>query len=230
MLFDLLFPPRCVGCGKVGRYFCDACWRKIALHKIQWCPVCRYPALMGQAHPWCRKEAVLKGAVALFPYAGLVQKTIKKLKYRLVTDLAAELADKTVDKMKREEPALYMYLLQDFTLVPVPLHFWKENIRGFNQAEVLGRALAARFGWRVEADLLRRKKLTRMQSKLKREARLKNVSAAFSLDHPDSLNRLKNLNCLIFDDVWTTGATIKACARVLKKTGARKIYSLTLAR
>lgn len=111
-------------------------------------------------------------------------------------------------------------------LVPVPLHPLRRRERGFNQAEELARMLGKKEGLPV-LDVLRRVKKTETQARLRRSERLRNQMNAFELKRGFDL---KGMRLLIIDDVFTTGATINACARVLHKSGAGELAALTVAR
>lgn len=204
---DLLFPRRCLGCGRKGSYFCSSCIKEIKpLH----------PQVSLGKEP-------LDGLISIFPYKGVIRNAILKLKYHFVFDLADELVDL----------ALRLIELKQFdysnclTLVPIPLYWYRKNWRGFNQAEILGRKLAEKLEIDFCPDLLLRTRPTKPQVKLKGKERKENVKGAFRIkSHYKKLNS----ECLLFDDVWTTGATMKECARVLKKAGMKKVFGLTLAR
>lgn len=122
-------------------------------------------------------------------------------------------------------------LLADCDLiVPVPLHRWRLLQRGYNQAGLLAYALAGKGRGLVAPDLLRRVRATASQQGLSGEQRQQNVtSTAFRL-HPRQRARVEGSRVLLIDDVLTTGATIAACTRVLKKAGVHAVDVLTLAR
>lgn len=227
---DLFFPRRCLGCGRQGEYYCAACWSRVKVKRAQFCPNCRRPVLLGRTHSWCRRQTPFGGLISLFPYDGLIEKTIKKLKYKLVTDLAKELTKKSFEKIGQENLPLLKRLQGDWVTVPVPLHPWRQRQRGFNQAEVLARGLATEFGWQLEADLLRRRRYTGPQANLKKEKRFENIRSAFCLSRTFRLPGQLKADFLLFDDVWTTGSTLVESARVLKKAGVRNVWGLTLAR
>lgn len=111
-------------------------------------------------------------------------------------------------------------------IVPVPLHTSRLARRGFNQAAVLARALA-RSGERVAVDLLRRDAPTATQAALGRGARDANVRDAFTIRRSATLT---DRSVLLVDDVVTTGATVRACSRVLRDAGARHVDVWSLAR
>ena len=207
-ILDFLFPRCCLGCGKKGRYFCDDCLQRVEPASPQIYPV-RYP---------------LDGLISLFAYQGLIRQAIIKLKYHFVADLADEIVNLA---FRLNEKSFSDFNLDDYLLVSVPLHWRRRNWRGFNQSEVLGRKLAQKLKIKFAPDLLIRKRLTQPQVKLKQKERRQNVRAAFDINYKIYKNYK---HYIVFDDVWTTGATMKECARVLKKAGAKKVLGLTLAR
>jgi competence protein ComFC len=112
-------------------------------------------------------------------------------------------------------------------IVPIPLHPTKEREREFNQAERLARRLSKASGIPVNTRLLRRVVATRTQTRLTRQERLENVRNAFSLRQG---GRLDGRRIVLLDDVFTTGATVSACAKVLRKAGADRVCVWTVAR
>jgi ComF family protein len=112
-------------------------------------------------------------------------------------------------------------------LLPVPLHIKRLRERGFNQAYMVIRRWAKREGIPFNGLMLSRSRWTEPQTNLARTERWKNVKDAFSIRHP---GEIKGQNILLVDDVFTTGATVNECARVLMKAGAESVDVLTLAR
>lgn len=218
-ILDLIFPKRCLNCGRVGKYFCKNCVstiRTIGINEAI-CPVCGRRAFGGMTHPRCKTKYSLDGLTSIFHYDGIVKEAVKTLKYRRVTDLAQEFVSLV--------PAIDVI---DGILVPIPLHFSRFRDRGFNQAEVLGRLLADRLHISIRTDILKRVIATPPQVEMKdRKERLKNMKNVFSiLDSkfviPDS--------CILFDDVFTTGATMRAAGETLKRAGAKSVWAVTMAR
>ena len=111
-------------------------------------------------------------------------------------------------------------------LVPMPLHWWKRLRRGFNQSELLARELSRRTGVPVRR-VLRRRRATAAQAGLTHAQRRDNVRNAFEVPHPAAV---RGLSLLLIDDVLTTGSTVNACARALKRAGAVRVSVLTLSR
>ena len=114
-------------------------------------------------------------------------------------------------------------------LVPVPLHYWRMVQRRYNQAAILAEALGREADVPVMSDLLLRDRATPVQGDLKPKARQENIKGAFAVP-PDRRPALKGKRLILVDDVYTTGATVKECTRILLKAGAVQVDVLTLAR
>ena len=168
-------------------------------------------------HPRCKTKYSLDGLTSIFHYNGIIKEAVKTLKYRLVTDLAQEFASlvPSVDFV-------------DSILVPIPLHPSRFRDRGFNQAEVLGWPLADRLLIPIRTDILRRVKATTPQVEMKdKKERLKNMKDVFSINK-EAMKYCNNV--LLFDDVFTTGATMQAAGETLKRAGATFVWAVTMAR
>jgi len=114
-------------------------------------------------------------------------------------------------------------------IVPVPLHRWRLLRRRYNQAAIMGRALAKSTGKEFIADALLRTRSTPPQGHLKAKERARNVRSAFEI-HPKRRGQIAGKNIILIDDVYTTGATVRECTKALKKAGAADVSVLTLAR
>ena len=111
-------------------------------------------------------------------------------------------------------------------VVPVPLHKKRLRHRGFNQSLMLARLAAKKLNKKLDYTTLTRERLTRPQTELKGDERRRNVRGAFEIKKS---NLFKGKRVLLVDDVYTTGATITECARVIKRAGGETSV-LTLAR
>jgi ComF family protein len=158
-------------------------------------------------------------------YEGVLRKALLNLKYEFATEIAKELAGHIVGFLKTER----LFLPKKAMLTTVPLHWYRGNWRGFNQSEEIGRSLAKRMGWRFEPNLLIRKKAAWPQTGLKGKERKVNVKGVFSLNPAYTLDP-KTYTLILFDDIWTTGATLKEAAEVLKRAGVKKVWGPTIAR
>jgi ComF family protein len=171
----------------------------------------------------CRRglSPFARGA-SLGPYDGALRVVIHELKYRGRRRAAAQLA------RRLEGLAGVAEVLRGAeALVPVPLHPRRRRERGFNQAELLAAELGRQAGVPVAAGALVRRTDTASQAGLTAARRRENVAGAFAVRHR---SRVAGRVVVLVDDVYTTGATARACARALRDAGAAEIRLLTVAR
>ncbi len=229
VILDLLFPKRCVGCKKLDTYFCSDCIANILQTDLV-CPRCERLAIGGQTHPICKRRYGLDGLWSLGIYQGFLREAIKQLKYGKVKELAEILVDILVEYWAKYQPFVLDQIKKDmgvgWAVIPVPLHWWRGNDRGFNQSSLIGQTLSKNLGL-AYCDGLKRIRYTKPQVKLKGSGRHQNIRNAFAFANSE---QLKANSVLLIDDVWTTGSTLRECAYVLKRNGAKKIWAITLAR
>ncbi|HUS60271.1 MAG TPA: ComF family protein [Nevskiaceae bacterium] len=197
--------------------------------------MCRQTSFGGKTHSQCIRPHGLDGLTTVFAYRGVIRKAIKKLKYKFVSDLAKDLVELFLSFCGEDKVFTQVCQEKDVFFVPIPLHPTRFRWRGFNQAELLGEMIAANLKIPFLPDLLLRVKKTKPQVELKKEERKRNIRDAFALNKNSPLplrfgGFAGQAKFLLFDDVWTSGATLKEAARVLKRNGAKKVWGLTLAR
>jgi ComF family protein len=227
-VLDLLLPPRCLSCGATVSgpdTLCAQCWRDITFLGAPCCACCGLPfefelaaaALCGEC---LRDRPPFGRARAAMRYDEASRKLVLAFKHGDRLHLA---------------PAFGRWLwraggelvAEADIAVPVPLHWTRLFARRYNQAAVLAHALHAAGGPPVGADWLVRRRRTPSQGKRNAAAREQNVRAAFAVKPGRDV---RDRRILIVDDVFTTGATVAECARVLRRAGARSVDVLTLAR
>jgi ComF family protein len=224
-LLDFIFPKNCLGCGKEEVYICRKCISKVDKPGLV-CPECEKPSVDGFTHIRCQKKYGINGLISVWNYDGVVRKAILALKYKYATEIVNELANYLVTKLEDEKTIFR----ESAVLAPIPLHWYRENSRGFNQSEEIGKALAKKMGWRFISDLLIRKKYKAPQVTLKGDQRAKNIKGAFSLNSDYRLPVIGYRPVILFDDVFTTGSTLKEAAKVLRRGGCGNVWGLTAAR
>ena len=212
-LLDLILPPACAGCGRSGALLCPACLASFT------------PASRSEDRFVAPDAAIVVGdalvlAVAAFAHAGPMRRALAALKYsgasRLAPILGRAAATALAPLLAVSGPAV---------LVPVPVHRERQRSRGYNQAELIARALARTTGLPIR-DLLERVRPTTKQHRLDRAARLANLRGAFA-----SRRGTAQPNAVILvDDIITTTATLEACASVLREAGVEAVYGFAVAR
>lgn len=224
-ILDLLFPKRCLGCGVFDDYICSSCQKHIVLIDFPVCPVCNRQAVDGVVHPGCRGRFTPDGLFTAFRYRGVIRQAIKRLKYKpRMTDLRYLLVTLSIAVLKENEE-FKKFIAKQPTVVPVPIHWLRKILRGYNQSAIIGETLAKSLGLAFKDNVLLRKHYTRPQYGLKKKKREENVKRAFEL----RCKLAKNKAVLLVDDVWTTGTTMKACTNVLKRAGVKQVWCLAIA-
>lgn len=222
---DLIFPKKCVSCGRFGAYICKSCFSKIEFVGKPVCAVCSRQAIGGKTHPGCLGKYTLDGLVVACKYRGPIRAAVKKLKYRWVGAISLVLVDLLVTAIWRYD------IPEKAILVPIPLHKSRKNWRGFNQAELLAIDLSKRFNVVADVNLLQRTRKTKTQVGLSREERQKNIKGAFRINQSEKCSSRvnKGRRFILVDDVFTTGATMAEAAKVLKLAGAESVWAMTVA-
>lgn len=230
-MVNILFPKRCINCGKLDYYFCPECrclFNQLEIKPNEAvCPVCVYPSISGQTHVRCLGKYKPDGLVSIYRYKGIVKKAIKKIKYRYNYDLVAELVELIPDCI--ESRLAEINPGEDAIIIPVPLFADRKKERGFNQAEQFARYLGQKLKIKTESDILLRTGKSMPQVTMKNKSmRFRNTKNIFSINPV----RVLSLNpaVLLVDDVFTTGATLCAAASVLKKAGFQQVWGITIAR
>ena len=184
----------------------------------QICPECGKGCPMGWTHPGCVKKNGMDGLIAIYDYQdNVIKGVIKEIKFGFNRDLIK----RVLKNFKFETGEKFDYL------VPVPLYFYRENWRGFNQAEEIAKVIGEKMAVGV-LNILKRKRKTKQQSLiLDRDEREKNVRGAFGI-REEIKDQLKGKKILLVDDVFTSGADMRECTRVLKKAGAEVVWGLAL--
>ncbi|HEX5417467.1 MAG TPA: ComF family protein [Chloroflexota bacterium] len=215
---DLFYPRRCVACGVRGEWLCRDCRDALPRLPDERCRHCAVPLRSVAVCPACWQEAPPFDSMTCgFLFGGALRAAVHQLKYRNGRHLAEPLVDAllAVASVPGDLDAL----------VPIPLHHSRMRRRGYNQSELLARAISEKVGVLVRSPLLTRVRDTPTQTTLPAVERWQNVRGAFQADPAAKGSRL-----LLIDDVATTTGTLRAAASALKDVGASAVHALVLAR
>lgn len=214
LFLNLLFPKYCLGCGKEGVYICKNCEVYLTENACI-CPVCGQGSFWGETHKKCLGKYTLDGLTSLWDFDGIIRKAIYRIKYGGEWSISNDLISQIENRFNLFSGA--------YKIAYVPMFKKKENARGFNQSEIIAKELGKKLNFPT-IRILEKTKDTRDQASLKKEERKENIKGCFKV--------LENLapKIILVDDVFTTGATISECCRVLKNNGAEIVWGFTLAR
>lgn len=205
-LISLIFPRRCVFCGKLTGNSSVYCGCKIKRQNTN-------------SLPSFEQSKPLDGIFAPFIYTGNLPKAIVTLKNTNSPNSVNYFAKEMLESLQINHNNISF-------IVPVPMTKSTYKKRGFNQAELLAKSLAKLINKPVNNRLLVRKESSVSQHELSYEKRLENARKSYT---PSKKAKLKKDSIiLLVDDVYTTGSTMKACAKALKEIGAAKVYGLTI--
>ncbi|MDY6854804.1 MAG: ComF family protein [Thermodesulfobacteriota bacterium] len=230
VLLDFFFPTICFVCRKdiaPTQNVCKICSSHIKYISSPLCVQCGIPFLTkaGRDH-FCgaclTSKIYFNKARAVGYYEGVLQEEIHQFKFNKKTFLAKHLGA----LMANYELDSFDLDSYDF-IIPVPLHFKRLRERGFNQALYLSRYVGKRYDIPVDFKNLKRTRWRGPQVNLGKAERERNVNGAFVLYNK---NRFRGKDVLLIDDVFTSGATVNECAKVLKKAGVSSVDVFTLSR
>ena len=227
-ILDIIFPRYCVNCKKFGDYLCTDCFARLSFDTKNICLPCGKPSYNGITHPVCEGRYVVEGSFTGVVFNSISKKLIYQFKYKPhLSSLSLFIGDLFYESLIQNEEFNKIIDLQ-LIFVPIPLSSAKLRKRGYNQAEILAKNLSKKLSFSI-VNCLERVKETKSQFELNKEERRKNMAGAFRLKK-EFKDYIKNKNILLVDDVLTTGATMSEAGKILKKSGAKKVWALAFAR
>lgn len=224
-VIDLLFPRRCPVCGtvlKMDERICHDCKKTLGYITEPKCKKCGKP-IRQTTQEYCTecdkaKHFYDKG-IAMFTYNEAMRKSIYQYKYHNKREYADFYADEICHYLGNE-----ILSWKADAIVPIPLHRTKLRKRGFNQAELLACKVGKKLGIPVRNDIICRHRNTKAQKELGDRERINNLKRAFKMIRND----VKLNTVILLDDIYTTGSTIDAVAKILRETGTSRIYFVSL--
>ncbi len=230
-VIDFIFPPQCYVCKKILEGedgLCFECLSKINFITKPRCEICSFPFEFNLSNtnnhlicPKClNKPPKFDKSISVVHYDEISKKIILPFKHGDKTNFA-----KFIAKL------MYMsgkdLINEADVIIPVPIHFLRMLKRKYNQTSFISKIIGKKSKKQVLYSTLIRKVATKSQGHLSAKARKLNVLGAFKVKNP---NKIKGKKIILIDDVFTSGATVNECAKILKRNGARKVFVLTFAR
>lgn len=229
VIWDIFYPEKCMLCGKILKRglsgVCGGCRKKMPYITGDRCMKCSKKTDGTESVCLdCKKHRhIYRQGYALFCYDRNTEHIIAGIKYsgkwRNIDWLTKELVYHASVYIRKWNPQL---------IVPVPLHKSKLRKRGFNQAGLVARIVAAKYGIPYDDKLILRRKNTRPQKNLDDSERKYNLKNAFVVDNKRYNNYKRPERIILVDDIYTSGSTIDECAAELMKAGAKDVYFLAL--
>ena len=200
---EIIFPPKCGICGKIGEgYICNNCYNMFVINKI-------YKNYNRERFHMLKYEGIIRNKLIEYKFND------KPHLYRMFYEILIK--DKNAcDFLKGYD-----------IIIPVPIHKKRKSLRGYNQSELIAKKLSDRFKMPMYIDVLKKQINTIPQSSLGKKARKSNAQNVYKVDN---MQKIKNKNVVILDDIYTTGATANECIKVLKDAGAYRVGIITIAK
>ena len=211
-ILEYIFLPACGGCGKLGEgYLCRKCEKELKKYEV---------IEEGINDNILNKERIDK--MYIFKYTELVRNLILQYKFNDKAYLYRTFCEFMVKNKK-----VFDFIKSYDIIIPVPIHKARMRERGYNQSELIAKELAKKLELKVYTDVLIKIKNNKVQSTLSSKEREINTKNVYKLVN---LEKIYNKRVLIFDDIYTTGATTNSCIEEVKKANVKKIGILTLAK
>ena len=228
-LLNIISPPRCLSCNtgmpaNTTAMFCYECSKSYQLNDGTVCQICGKPINENRdntcAH--CKSEKIyyIKN-VSRYKYKGCIKNSIQNMKFKQREWISYKFGYALAKTVQKEYPDIKFDLV-----IAVPMSALSELLRGFNQSFEIADIVSKSIHTPLRSNILMKKPGLKTQSGLNRKERIENVKNAFYVKNS---KHIEDKTILLIDDVFTTGSTINACAKALKKNGALAVYSATLA-
>ena len=253
-IINAIFPPKCVFCGALGDVFCENCISNCSLMQEQRCLICDRSSDSGYTHrhhylspKTDNREGNLENRLKDTSGRNGLGTLNKRLSYpsQIVSPFIYEKNVRECIRLSKYSSRLFSclkrlsfegvnivyewgYSFKDFVVMPIPVSRQKENLRGFNQADIISKIFAKRFNLTVENSILARIKDKHAQHSLSREERFENIKNSFEAGR--SVNKIAGKKFILVDDICTTGATFLEASKVLFDAGALDIKCFALSK
>lgn len=225
-IINILFPPTCVGCRRLGEELCKKCFCQIKPILQDTCPYCFKHSQFGLTHERCKTPYCLDGAQSLLRYNSIVKKIIQRTKYSLAYQTLFSVLSQTPPYWFEPITNYISHISPQPHLLSIPLHPKRFAQRGFNQADIITNHIAKLTQLKTTRLLARTNNTPPQALVSSKQAREKNIQGAFSFT-----GKSKPIppTIILIDDIYTSGSTAKEATRVLKMNGVQKVFLYTFA-
>lgn len=230
-LLNFIYPTRCPICDDIvmprGGMVCDSCKDILSPLVSPLCFKCgrQIVASTSEYCDTCSNYSFdFDRAFSLWPYNSTVKSSLSRFKYKGRREFAEYYAARLYEHFTSLNAKLNIT-----AIIPVPIHKNRLKTRGYNQAALIAEILSKKMGVLYISDYLLRSKNTTAQKNLDPISRRKNLKNAFEINKNSRYYDIHLKNILLIDDIYTTGSTADACAKVLKDSGTQKVYVLCVA-
>jgi len=211
---NFIFPAVCGICGKMGEgYLCNKCNQEIINSNIFLNQIDYYNH---------EKSSFIDEHFYLFSYSGIIREKILQYKFNDKAYLA-----NTISEFFMNNKKLCGFLQKYDIMIATPISVLRKRERNYNQSELIARKISKEKMICFDNTILKKVKNNKPQSSLHYEQRLENVKNVYKVQNEQ---KIQGKNIVLFDDIYTTGATVNECGRILKQAGAKKVGVLTIAK
>ncbi len=228
-VLNIIFPPHCVQCKKIGNYICDSCFSTISFTSISVCPLCKKGSLKGATHLKCKKAYSIDGLISAVTYTRVIRRLIRQYKENpYVSDLKEQIGRLMCESFEHNE--IFFQLLQkDSIIIPVPLSRSTLHKRGYNHSSLLCSYVAQYFSIQMNDNLLIQTKNLNNLTKNKKDGYSSQYKDIYNI-REDLRNEVKGKTILIVDDIAVTCSTLRQIAYVLKMNGAKEVWGIVFSK
>ncbi len=207
-ILNIIYPQTCGICGK--------------LHSKSICVKCYLNIQNDLQYEIEKIDSTFENLIYISKYQGILREKILDYKFNEASYLY-----KTFSDLILKDEKIFKILKSYDTIIPVPISNKRFKERGYNQSELIAKELSKRLNIEMNIENLIKNKNIIEQSKLGKEERIKNIEGVYEIRN---LQELENKKIILIDDIYTTGSTVKECAKILKQSKCKKIDVLVIAK
>ena len=228
-MLNIIFPPHCVQCKKIGNYICDSCFSTISFTSILICPICNKGSLKGATHLKCKKVYSIDGLISAVNYTRVIRRLISQYKENpYVSDLKEQIGRLMCESFEHNE--MFFQLLQkNPIIIPVPLYRSTLHKRGYNHSSLLCSYVAQYFSVNMNDNLLIQAKDVKYVAKNKKYDHSSQYKDMYKIKE-DLKNEIKGKTILVVDDIAVTCSTLRQIASILKMNGAKEVWGVVFSK